>query len=447
MSAIAIPEPTPDARDDGYPSADVEPLIVRTVPVDLGPLGLDTLVGLLPDTQPLAWVRQGEGIVGWGEAARITTRGAGRFAEADTAWRALLDRSVVRDEVHLPGTGPVAFGSFAFDARSADASVLVVPRVVVGRRGDRAWLTTMSEGLGAAPSADLLDPSGRSPVLEPGVVTEHDGAVPAADWPGRVAQAVARIQTGDLDKVVLARDVVCETEQPIDPRRLLRRLATGYETTWTFCVAGMIGATPELLVRSEKGLVASRVLAGTIRREPGMTEDDALLRAAQLARSSKDLEEHEHAVVSVARALEPFTGSLNVPEQPFVLHLPNVMHLASDVTGVLAKQGDTAPSSLALAAALHPSAAVCGTPTDDARELIRQIEGMDRGRYAGPVGWMGADGDGEWGIALRSARLDDANPHRVRLFAGCGIVAASDPQAELAETEAKLVAMRWALRG
>jgi menaquinone-specific isochorismate synthase len=178
-----------------------------------------------------------------------------------------------------------------------------------------------------------------------------------------------------------------------------------------------------------------------------MSDDDALLRAAQLARSSKDLEEHELAVVSVADALEPFCTSLNVPEQPFVLHLPNVMHLASDVTGVLARPAEgAAPSALALAAALHPSAAVCGTPTTAARELIREIEGMDRGRYAGPVGWMGADGDGEWGIALRSARLDDQDPHRARLFAGCGVVAASDPTAELAESEAKLIPMRWSLR-
>ena len=139
---------------------------------------------------------------------------------------------------------------------------------------------------------------------------------------------------------------------------------------------------------------------------------------------------------------------MNVPEQPFVLHLPNVMHLASDVTGVLDRSTSAAaPSSLSLAAALHPSAAVCGTPTTAARDLIREIEGMDRGRYAGPVGWTGADGDGEWGIALRSARLDDADPRRIRLYAGCGVVAASDPSAELAESEAKLVPMRWALGG
>jgi menaquinone-specific isochorismate synthase len=131
-----------------------------------------------------------------------------------------------------------------------------------------------------------------------------------------------------------------------------------------------------------------------------------------------------------------------VPETPFVLHLPNVMHLATDVAGV-ASDGS---SSLALAASLHPSAAVCGTPTEVARELIRELEGMDRGRYAGPVGWIDASGDGEWGIALRCAQVDPTDPARMRLFAGCGIVAGSQPEAELAESAAKLLPMRDALQ-
>jgi menaquinone-specific isochorismate synthase len=438
------------------PDAPAEPqLVVRTAAVDALPDDLTALVDLLPDDRPLAWVRRGDGIVGWGEALRIETSGAARFAEAEAAWHAVLERAVVRDAVGLPGTGPVAFGSFAFDDASASGGVLIVPRVVVGRRGGTCWVTTISAApdisvaaASAAGTAALLAEEARTPVAEPGAVTVDDGAVPGGEWKQVVAAAVGRIQAGDLEKVVLARDAVATAERPVDPRWLLRRLAAGYATTWAFSVGGMVGATPELLVRSEKGLVASRVLAGTIRREPGMSDDDALLRAAQLARSSKDLEEHEHAVVSVARALEPFCTSMNVPEQPFVLHLPNVMHLASDVTGVLDRTGGgsgRAPSSLALAAALHPSAAVCGTPTLAARDLIREIEGMDRDRYAGPVGWTGADGDGEWGIALRSAELDPTDPRRVRLFAGCGIVAASDPAAELAESEAKLVPMRFAL--
>ena len=170
---------------------------------------------------------------------------------------------------------------------------------------------------------------------------------------------------------------------------------------WTFHVDGLFGATPEMLVRRERGLVTSRVLAGTIRRT-GDDEHDLAL-AGQLARSSKDLEEHEYAVRSVAESLAPHCSSMNVPEVPFVLHLPNVMHLATDVAGVV--HDSDGATVLELAAALHPSAAVGGTPTKVAVEMIAEIEGMDRGRYAGPVGWMDSDGDGEFGIALRSAEI------------------------------------------
>ncbi|MGV8976871.1 MAG: isochorismate synthase [Cellulomonas sp.] len=457
------------------PDAVPYPLVVRTVALDdlthpgtrtatgtpVACTGADdatALLDLLPADAPLAWVRRGDGLVGWGEALRITVTGPDRFADAERAWHEVLAHAVVRDEVGLPGTGPVAFGSFAFDEDSAAGGVVVVPRVVVGRRAGRTWLTTIDSGatLRAAPTlADVVGP--RVPVVPPGVVTFSDGAVAADRWPAVVGQGIAAIRAGQLDKVVLARDVCARTADPLDVRWPLRRLAQQYPSCWTFSVDGMLGATPELLVRSEKGLVTSRVLAGTIRRTGDENADVA--RAAILAHSSKDLEEHEYAVASVARALEPFCTSINVPDVPFVLHLPNVLHLASDITAVLADSvGDSPgaptsgsgpagvhPSSLALAAALHPTAAVCGTPTAAARDLITRIEGMDRARYAGPVGWFGADGDGEWGIALRSAQVDAGDPRRIRLFAGCGIVAASDPAAELAESEAKLVPMRDAL--
>ncbi len=438
MSTLTTAASTPGSTD-GLP----HPLVVRTVALDPVP---DDLLALLPAGAPLAWVRRGDGLVAWGETLRVEVAGASRFADAEAAWQSVLARAVVRDEVRLPGTGPVAFGSFAFDSASDSGGVIVVPQVVVGRRGGQAWLTTITAGasLGPAPVlAELVGPS--SPARTPGTVVYSDGAVPAGQWRSVVAAGVAAIKAGTVDKVVLARDVVATTEHPLDARWALGRLADEYPSCWTFSVDGMLGATPELLVRSEKGLVTSRVLAGTIRR----TGDDSadLARAAILAHSSKDLEEHEYAVTSVAHALEPFCSSTNVPDVPFVLHLPNVLHLASDVTGVLRAPLEAAahPSSLALAAALHPTAAVCGTPTTSAAELIRSIEGMDRGRYAGPVGWFGSDGDGEWGIALRSASTSPDDPHRVRLFAGCGIVAASDPSAELAESEAKLVPMRHAL--
>jgi menaquinone-specific isochorismate synthase len=407
------------------------PLVARTVPLtDPGPL-----LALLPHGDSLAWIRRGEGLVGWGEAVRIHTFGAHRFADAERTWRDLVAHAVVRDEVGLPGTGPVAFGSFAFSPRSAAGGVLVVPDVVIGRRTDRFWLTTVGAGA-VLPSTKLAAPE---PPPNHGEVTFSNGALSPARWQAVVADAIGRINTGRLEKVVIARDLLALSDHPVDPRSLLHQLSERYPGCWSFSVDGLVGATPEMLVRREKGLVTSRVLAGTIRRTGDDTRDLAL--AASLARSSKDLEEHEYAVRSVADALAPHCTSTNLPESPFVLHLANVMHLATDVAGVLADH----TSSLGLAAALHPSAAVCGTPTERAAALIDEIEGMDRGRYAGPVGWMDAEGDGEWGIALRCAELDDADPRRMRLFAGCGIVAGSAPDDEFAESDAKLLPMREAL--
>jgi menaquinone-specific isochorismate synthase len=390
------------------------------------------LVALLPPESPVSWVHRGDGLVGWGEVARYDTSGPDRFADAERWWRDLTGRSVVRDEAQMPGSGLLAFGSFAYHDLPG-TSVLVVPEVIVGRRGSTSWVTTI--GRGSVSPAPLVAPV--APPAEPVGAAFSDGTMSGGDWELVVADAVSRIKEGRLDKVVLARDLVADLDAPLDVRAPLARLAESYPACWTFHVQGFFGSTPEMLVRRERGLVASRVLAGTIRR----TGDDAhdLGLAAALARSSKDLEEHEFAVRSVADALAPHCTSMNVPEAPFVLHLPNVMHLATDVTGVL---GDDA-SSLALAAALHPSAAVGGTPTADAVALILEIERLDRGRFAGPVGWIDADGDGEWGIALRSAEYDGS---RVRLFAGCGIVADSDPAAELAESVAKLVPVRDALR-
>ncbi|MDT0165416.1 isochorismate synthase [Actinotalea sp. AC32] len=414
------------------------PLVARTVAVDVDSLPAD-LLDLLPADGGLAWLRRGDGMVAWGELLRVPTAGPERFAAAEGAWRRLVAHAVVRDEVGVPGSGPVAFGSFAFAAGSPAGGVLVVPRVVVGRRGNVAWVTTLALGGVAAPPVVVV----QDPPASPGAVAYADGSLDATAWQDAVAAAVARIRAGELEKVVLARDVVARTAEPLDARWVLHRLSDDYPTCWTFSVDGLLGATPELLLRSEKGLVTSRVLAGTIRRT-GDDEAD-MARAAILAHSSKDLEEHEYAVESLTHALDPFCSSTNVPETPFVLHLPNVLHLATDVTGVLRGVDGDHPTSLAIAAALHPTAAVAGTPTTAACALIGEVEGLDRARYAGPVGWMGADGDGEWGIALRSAELHPEDHRRLRLFAGCGIVAASDPRAELAESEAKLEPMRHAL--
>jgi menaquinone-specific isochorismate synthase len=409
---------------------DAPALVVRTRTVsDPGPL-----LELLPETEGLAWVRRGEGIVGWGVAARLDVDGDDRFAEAQAWWSDLAGSVVVRDDLELPGTGLVAFGSFGFAPGSA--AQLVVPEVLVGHRvvdgRPQWWVTTTTTGA-LPPAPDL---PARTPPTAPAGLSFADGAISGAEWAHRVSVAVERIATSPLEKVVLARDLVATASGAVDLRWPVQRLAESYPSCWTYAVDGLFGATPELLVRRERGLVTSRVLAGTIRR----TGDDAhdLALAGALARSSKDLEEHEYAVRSVASALARHCSSMNVPETPFVLHLPNVMHLASDVAGV---SSDDA-SALQLAAALHPSAAVGGTPTDLAVEVLTELESMDRGRYAGPVGWIDASGDGEWGLALRCGQLQGS---QVRLFAGCGIVAGSDPEAELAEAQAKFIPVRDAL--
>lgn len=417
-------------------------LQVTTVSVEAKSSLFEALPDLSPD-QLVSWVRGGQGFVGWGRAAAASTSGPSRFADARRWWSDVVERADVSDSVNAPGTGLVTVGSFAYASGSASGATLVVPEVIIGHRAGTWWCTRVrTRGGPDLPDADgpasppmvpphPPDAQGREAEIVPGSLTEQE-------WAERVAQTVARIDAGEVEKVVLARDEMIHTGSPIDLRALLRNLADSYVRTWVFSVDGLVGATPEMLVRLEKGLVTSRVLAGTIRR----TGDDAadLMLAATLARSSKDLEEHEYAVRSVADALHPHCSSMNVPEDPFVLHLPNVMHLASDVTGRLTGTTD----SLRLAEALHPSAAVCGTPREAADALIERLEGMDRGRYAGPVGWTDANGDGEWGIALRCGRIDAHDLTRMRVFAGCGIVAGSDPATEVAESRAKLLPMKSA---
>lgn len=389
------------------------------------------LLDLLPDTQPLAWIRSGEGLVGWGIYASTTVSGPHRFSDARHWWQKQLEKFAVTNTVHGSGTGPVLFTSFSFSPD--DVSVLVIPQVVVGTKSGKSWITWIGS-----------DPQ---PVLKtaPDIYSNGDmvwNEQPAADeaWKSRVAKAVSRIQKGDLDKVVLARDISVSSSKSIDPRVILQKLADEYPTTWKFSISGLVGATPELLLRLSRGMVTSRVLAGTISK----TGDDAkdLALAASLARSSKDLAEHEYAVRSVADALEPFCSSTNVPESPFVLHLANVMHLATDVTGALVETLSHI-DAFTILEQLHPSAAVCGTPRPAAAALIQEIEGMSRGRYAGPVGWIDAAGDGELGIALRCGQI---NGDSIRIFAGCGIVDGSDPDVELAETYAKFAPMRSALK-
>ena len=401
------------------------------IPVNTARLGEHLpLLELPPDNSPLTWVRGGDGLVGWGSYATTTVSGPNRFSDARTWWHKELEKLAISDSVHASGTGPILFTSFSFDPN--EESVLVIPKILVGMRNGISWITW----IGDEPQPALLN---RSADLASARFSWGDGSLSPEEWQLRVASAIKEIEETELEKVVLARDLKASSDHAIDARKILLNLSREYPSTWIFSVAGLVGATPELLIRLSRGMVTSRVLAGTISKTGDDEKDLAL--AASLARSSKDLEEHEYAVRSVANALDQFCTSTNVPESPFVLHLSNVMHLATDVTGALieSKKGVDAFTVLEK---LHPSAAVCGTPTIIAAELIKKTEGMSRGRYAGPVGWLDASGDGELCIALRCGQIIE---NEIQIFAGCGIVAGSNPEVELSESNAKFAPMRSAL--
>jgi menaquinone-specific isochorismate synthase len=397
-------------------------LIARTVEIpDPG-----ELISRIPIPSGLAWVRHGEGLVGWGEAARVPVpSGTDRFGQAQERLTDIFSRMEVADDVGEPGSGPVAFCAFTFDP-AATGSIMIVPSTILARRNGRAWLTTV----GAPP------PTPARAVRSPAGVTYEDDYAGAVDWMRCVEKALAVLGGGGLGKVVLARSLSAFAAEPFDARALLRRLVGRFPGCYAFACDGLVGATPELLVRRTRDHVESLVLAGTTRRGRDQEEDAVL--AAALSSSAKDRAEHAHAADSVRDALHELCADLQADADPHVLPLANVQHLATAISGRLsARRG-----ILDVAAALHPTPAVCGTPPGPAMELIRELEPAGRKRYAGPVGWLDAAGNGELGIALRCAEV---NGHRARLYAGCGIVAGSDPAAELAETRLKFEAMQYAI--
>jgi menaquinone-specific isochorismate synthase len=409
-------------------------LVVRTEPVD----ELAPLIPRADPRHPLLWMRRGEGIVGLGETLRIETSGADRVEDAAAVWTELSSDADVDDRVGLPGTGLVAFGAFAFADESASTSVLVVPELVLGRRDGRAWVTRIaladpdtadaSDAADAAAS-DLLAIPEPAPRRRIPRVSFVPGAVPPERYEEAVAEAVRRIDGGELAKVVLARDLVGELHEEDGLRATIGRLAEDYPDTWVFAVDGLIGASPETLVRVDHGTVSARVLAGTSARGAGEASDRE--RATALTESAKDRAEHALAVASAVKRLEPHTARLDASPEPFTLQLPNLWHLATDLKGTLG-DGSTA---LDLVRAVHPTAAVAGTPRRVALPVLAELEGFDRGRYAGPVGWVDGHGDGEWAIALRCAQVEPDGT--VRAYAGCGIVHDSVPADELAETVMK----------
>lgn len=403
---------------------------------------------LLRFTDPLSptvMLRRGDGVVGRGCVWRASFSGRSRIADARAEWRELVAAAEITDDAQVPGSGLVAFGAFSFSAASGAASVLSVPEFVVGRRGGVAFVTQIC----------LLDEVGRADldVHLPEVaavgadasIELGEGVMTRERHRTAVDESLARIAAGEFEKVVIARDAVGQLPARTDRRHLVRRLAATYPETWTYAVDGLVGASPEMLVRVLGREVAARVLAGTLPR--GATDAaDAAARAA-LAASPKNQVEHRYAVESALRSLgaldshDDLQSGLTASPEPFLLALPNVWHLASDIRGTL----PSGASILDLVEALHPTAAVGGTPRDIAIAAIDELEPFDRRRYAGPAGWVSSAGDGEWVIALRGAEIDADGA--VTAFAGGGIVASSDADDEWAETGPKLAPIADALRG
>ncbi len=385
--------------------------------------------------------QNGTGLAAVGVTLRLRVEGGAERATSLLAAQEALAALGGEDEVGLPGTGPIAFGALPFDPGAA--GVLVVPTVVVGKAEDGTrWVTIVTPddpGRTADPAAvvaDVLTGSERPPGPEASAFSVRP-VRPPADWCASVAEATARMAASALHKAVLAREVVIEADAPLDRVTILERLRRTYPGCMITSIEGMVGASPELLVSRVGDIVRSHPMAGTTPRGGDPTTDARL--AAQLLASAKDRHEHQLTIDMVHDTLLPWCSYLDAEAEPSVVPVANVQHLASLVEGRLSTP---APSVLELMAALHPTPAVCGVPRDLALATIADLEHLDRGRYAGPVGWVDAGGNGRWAVGLRCAEISG---NRARLFAGNGIVADSDPATELAETRAKFQALLGAI--
>ncbi len=364
------------------------------------------------------FVRDGVGVAGRGVAARVpVAEVAGTLAAIECD-----------DAVGQPGCGPIALGVVPF--LPSDETELVIPAVTIGKGpdGDR-WITTVD---GA--EADLEPPP--TPTARAGAFTVVPG-VPVDTYLAAVGAGRDAVRAGRLTKVVIARDVVVEADRPLDIHAILLRLRASFGSSYRYSVDGFVGASPELLVARHGDVVRSHPLAGTAPRTGDPTTD--AVTAAALIASTKDQVEHRVVIDVVHETLLPWCSYVDWEAEPSIVTVANVQHLGTLIEGRLSWPP---PNVLELVAALSPTPALGGHPRAEALELIAAVEGMDRGRYGGAVGWVDATGNGTWAVAIRCAEISGA---RARLFAGGGIVADSDPHAELAETQAKLQAMLSAI--
>ena len=412
------------------------------------PTTVEQTLELLPTDGFSCWVRDTSGLIGFGRTLRIRARGPERFTELSDAWKAITEVAEVEDEVDLLGSGLVCFATVAYSGESAVDSIIHVPEFVLGRRGGRVWLSSISTAE-VPPLPPILH---AEPLQRVHSARAEAGELDPDKWSRLVEQVSAMLTPIDnsaevdafsddptLRKIVLARDEVVTTDEDIDVRAVLGALNRSYPSCWTFDIAGLIGSTPELLIGVEDNKVTSRVLAGTYRVEKNPMEE--MPAARKLLSAHKDSTEHAFAIASLQRSLGSVAEDVTVDERPHLLPLANVIHSASDAQATLA--ADSGLNALDVAAAVHPTAAVGGYPQASAVAHVDELEPLDRGRYSGPVGWMDGRGNGQFGIALRCGQLEDRN--RIRLYAGAGIMPDSDPVTEVAETNAKLAPMRRAL--
>ncbi len=444
-------------------------LVAATVPVGtIDPISLYA-AALEADLETALWLRPSEGtaFVGVGRAWAAEGAGEGRFRAAEAAWRELLREATIDvPDGSGRGSGPILLGAMGFTGRlpAADdpwhpfgASSMVLPELLLAispdgvtvtaslagdqvgapriRALERRWSALVDRARELAPS-----PTGMvaMPVFAPLTIVEEQPAKEA--FRRHVGQFAGAVGRGRIDKVVLARRVTLRSPVELDVPNALRRLAASApeSTTYAFRRDGrtFIGATPERLVRTEGRRFRTVAVAGTVGRGADAAEDAELAR--QLLASEKDREEHAIVVSAIREWLTPVADTLEIAPHPDIMTLRFVQHLVTEISG-------TVPDGhglLALGERLHPTPAVGGDPRDTALAMIDEHEGFDRGWYAGPVGWLGADGDGELCVALRCGIVDRT---RATLFAGCGIVADSDPDLEWEESRIKLRAVVSAL--
>ena len=434
-------------------------LITVTTPIEISDPSSAVFATRRADDRWFCWEqpdRDGFAIAALGSAHEVVSRGHRRFQDVVAACAAIARGRATDEPTGLPaGAGAVWVGGFAFDPdggreshwASFPPALMVLPELVLHRAAGRTHLTL------CAVNDPASDPGDVSTALAARVASLRDGALPLLDphptgsvriasaspperFEGSVAAAVERIRDGELDKVVLAREVVVEAPKAHDPAALYGALRELFPSCFCFCCGSpegaFVGASPELLVRRSGSSAATVGLAGSTRRSADPSVDDHL--GEQLRQSSKDRSEHEIVVRRIERALRPYSVWVQAAREPDLIKVANIQHLGTPIHAQLAEPR----SAVELAGHLHPTPAVGGEPRTTALRAIGELEALDRGWYAGPVGWMDAAEDGEFCVALRSALMRDRLAH---LYAGAGIVAASDPAAELAETEVKLDAL------